>query len=81
MKKWWVWMILLFLLGCAEKMPPRPHFDTASGQDCAAACEKDYSECIDSNIRPDYLVMSPRKKACARYIRDCYQLCEKKEKQ
>jgi hypothetical protein len=69
------------LFGCATKMPEKPRYETSYGEECAADCEKDYSDCLASEIRPDYLFMSPRKKACQNLIRGCYQLCSKKEKQ
>ena len=80
MKKWWAFIALGVLLGCAKEMPHKPHFETTYGEECAADCEKDYSECLESNIRPDFLVLSPREKACQKLIRDCYQLCSAKEK-
>jgi hypothetical protein len=69
------------LFGCAAKMPEKPRYKTSSGEECAADCERDYSDCLASEIRPDYLVFSPRKKACQNLIRGCYQLCSEKEKQ
>jgi hypothetical protein len=63
------------LLGCAAKMPEKPRYETTYGEECAADCERDYSDCLASEIRPDYLVLSPRKKACQKLIRDCYQRC------
>ena len=69
------------LFGCATKMPEKPRYETSYGEECAAGCEKDYSDCLASEIRPDYLFLSPRKKACQNLIRDCYQLCSQKEKQ
>lgn len=79
MKKLMALIALAALSGCAKEMPQKPQYQTTYGDECAAECEKDYSECLASNIRPDFLVFSPRKKACESYIRDCYQLCEKKE--
>ena len=69
------------LFGCAAKMPEKPRYKTSYGEECAADCERDYSDCLASDIRPDYLVFSPRKKACQNLIRGCYQLCSEKEKQ
>ena len=74
-------LALGFLFGCATKMPEKPLYETNYGEECAVDCEKDYSDCLASEIRPDYLILSPRKKACRKLIRDCYQLCLKKEKQ
>ena len=68
------------LFGCATKLPEKPRFETSYGEECAAGCEKDYSDCMASEIRPDYLFLSPRKQACQNLIRDCYQLCSQKEK-
>ena len=81
MKKLSVLIALGVLLGCAKEMPQKPRYETSYGEECAADCEKDYSDCLASNIRPEFLVGSPRKKACEKLIRDCYQLCSEKEKQ
>ncbi len=70
-----------FLFGCAAKMPEKPRYETPYGEECAAGCEKDYSDCLVSEIRPSYLLISPRKIACQKLIRGCYQLCSEKEKQ
>ena len=69
------------LFGCAARMPEKPRYKTSFGDECAANCERDYSDCLADAIRPDYLILSPRKKACQKVIRDCYQLCLEKEKQ
>ena len=69
------------LFACAAKMPEKPRYETSYGEECAADCEGDYSDCLASELRPDYLLFSPRKKACQKLIRDCYQLCSEKEKQ
>lgn len=81
MKKLLALIALGLLLGCAKEMPQKPNYETQYGEECAAGCEKDYSDCLASNIRPDFTVFSPREKACEKLIRDCYQLCQKKEKQ
>jgi hypothetical protein len=73
-------IVASILFGCATKMPEKPRFQTSSGEECAANCESDYSDCLASEIRPDYLILSPRKKACRNLIRDCYHLCLQKEK-
>ncbi|CAB1064288.1 hypothetical protein D1BOALGB6SA_9080 [Olavius sp. associated proteobacterium Delta 1] len=62
MKKFWALIALGVLLGCAKEMPQKPHYETAYGEECAADCEKDYSECLASNIRPDFVVYLPAKK-------------------
>jgi hypothetical protein len=69
------------LLGCAGKMPEKPRYKTSFGEECAGNCERNYSDCLANEVRPDYLILSPRKKACQKLIRDCYQLCLAKERQ
>ena len=69
------------LVGCAAKMPEKPRYKTSFGEECAANCERDYSDCLADDIRPDYLVLSPRNKACQKLIRGCYQKCLEKDKQ
>ena len=72
-------IVACICFGCATKMPEKPAYKTHFGEECAADCEKDYSDCLASEIRPDFLVFSPRKKACEKLIRGCYQLCTEKE--
>ena len=74
-------IVIGVLFGCAAKMPEKPRYKTSLGEECAANCERDYSDCLADEIRPDYLVLSPRKKACQKLVRDCYQKCVEKEKQ
>ena len=81
MKVFFVVIVVSVLLGCAAKMPEKPRYKTSFGENCASDCERDYSDCLANEIRPDYLILSPRKKACQKLIRDCYQLCLEKEKQ
>ena len=74
-------IILIFFCGCAASAPPRPVFTTAAGEACAGDCQADYDSCMQNEIRPDYLVFSPRKKACGKMLRGCYDRCSEKEKQ
>jgi hypothetical protein len=73
-------IVLSVLVGCAAKMPEKPRYETTYGEECAADCKRDYPDCLAAEIRPDYLILSPRKKACQKLIRDCYQRCSEKEK-
>ena len=81
MKKWLALVAIVILFGCAKEIIQKPRFETANGEQCAADCETVYADCLASNIRPDFLISSPRKKACQKLIRDCYQLCQNKERQ
>lgn len=80
MKVFFLLIALGVLFGCA-KPPQMPNYETSYGKECALACEKDYSDCLASDVRPDFLILSPRKSACQKWLNGCYQLCLKKEKQ
>ena len=73
---------LVLLFGCATPMPDKPKYQTSKGEQCAEDCQQDYSDCLASDdLRPDYLIVSPRKEACKKGIISCYQLCLEEEKQ
>ena len=80
MKPFLALMAAIILIGCAAKIPEKPIYKTPLGDACAADCQRIYNDCMASEIRPDYLILSPRKKACENLIRDCYQRCAEKEK-
>jgi hypothetical protein len=70
---------LALFLGCAST-PDMPGYETARGKTCAKECQQEHSECMQLDVRPDYLVMSPRKRACGKMLSECYQSCLEKEK-
>jgi hypothetical protein len=35
---------------------------------------------MKNEVRPDYLLMSPRKGACQKMLRECYDTCADNEK-
>ena len=77
-------MALLFIalalsLGCAST-PDMPVYETDRGKNCAKGCQQEHSECMQLDVRPDYLLMSPRKRACGKMLSECYQSCLKQEK-
>jgi len=74
-------MVLIVLCGCAASIPPMPAYSTSEGEACAADCQKTYGRCMENEIRPDYLIFSPRKEACGKMLRGCYESCAEKEKQ
>ena len=82
MRKGFVWITLVLLLGCAPKIPPMPTIETPTPavEECAQECKGKYTECMALDIRPDYLLLSPRKWACKKQIQECYQSCLDKEK-
>ena len=79
MKNFLPLIILVLLFGCATPMPDKPKFETSKGEQCAEDCQQDYSECLESDVRPDYLIASPRKEACRKMLVSCYQLCLEQE--
>ena len=75
-----LFMALGLLLSCATTVPPPPDYQTESGQNCGHACQTQYTGCMENDVRPDYLLMSPRKEACQKMLRECYDTCLDKEK-
>jgi hypothetical protein len=73
-------IVLGLLSGCAASVPPMPVYQTTRGKECALECQNDYSDCMKLEVRPDYLIASPRKKACEKMIKDCYYLCAEQER-
>ena len=80
MKKLLVCIALGVLFGCANTGPQMPNYTTPKGEECAAACRNDYSDCMKSDVRPDFLLFSPRKRACEKMLRECYGGCLEKDK-
>ena len=80
MKKLLFISVLCFLLSCAGTIPDMPNYQTSKGRECGVECQKDYSDCMDLEVRPDYLLMSPRKRACGQKLEQCYQLCWEQDK-
>lgn len=71
-------MIILagcFLASCAASDPPMPDYRTDRGQACGHQCQTQYSACMKNDIRPDYLLFSPRKEACRKMLRECHNTC------
>ena len=79
-----MWRILIFmtlglLLSCTASVPPMPAYRTESGKECGLNCQAQYSACMQNEVRPDYLLMSPRKEACQKMLRECYDACSSKD--
>ncbi len=68
------------LLSCAASVPPPPAYQTDRGQKCGQTCQTQYTACMENEVRPDYLLMSPRKEACQKMLRECYDSCLNKDK-
>lgn len=77
MRKLFIWVTLALLLGCAQKIPPMQSVEapTPAAEECAQGCQREYTECMALDIRPDYLLLSPRKRACQKMLQECYQSC------
>lgn len=76
-------MIILALCitaSCATSVPPMPDYQTNRAQECGRDCHRQYSSCMKNEIRPDYLLFSPRKEACQQMLRECYNTCLEKDK-
>jgi hypothetical protein len=67
------------LFGCATSMPEKPFYKTPAGKQCAEQCREQYSTCMESEVRPDYALLSPRKEACGKMLNDCYRRCLEKD--
>jgi hypothetical protein len=80
MSRIWVFMALGFLLSCASSVPPMPGYRTERGERCGLDCQTQYSACMKNEIRPDFLLLSPRKEACQRMLRECYETCLSNDK-
>ena len=70
---------LCWLFSCATSVPPMPLYQTGRGQECGRACQNQYSGCMKNDIRPDFLLFSPRKEACQKMLRECYNTCLDKD--
>ena len=78
--KWMMIILVLWLLAaCATSVPPMPDYQTDRGQECGRECQTQYSACMKNDIRPDYLLFSPRKEACRKMLRECYNICLDKD--
>jgi hypothetical protein len=66
------------LVSCASSVPPMPGYRTDEAKQCGLACQRQYAACMQNDIRPDFLLMSPRKEACGKMLRECYDTCERK---
>jgi hypothetical protein len=72
-------MALCLLFSCATSVPPMPDYQTGRGQECGRECRTQYSACMKNQIRPDFLLLSPRKEACQKMLRGCYDTCLDKD--
>lgn len=68
-------LVLATLLSCASAVPPPPAYQTMRGQTCGRDCQSRYAACMQNELRPDYLLMSPRKRACGKMLRECHDGC------
>lgn len=75
-----IFLALGMLHSCATSHPPMPAFWTDGGKACGLECQAQYSACMKNEVRPDFLLLSPRKDACERMLRVCYDTCSRKEK-
>jgi uncharacterized lipoprotein YmbA len=71
---------LALVFGCATSVPEKPFYNTPAGKQCAEQCQKQYSTCMESEVRPDYFLASPRKDACGKMLNECYRRCLEKDK-
>jgi hypothetical protein len=72
-------LALWLLAACATSVPLMPDYQTNRGQACGRECQTQYSACMKNDIRPDYLLFSPRKEACQKMLRECYDTCLDKD--
>ena len=78
--KWLTLILLVLISACARTIPPMPDYNTVSEIECGENCQIEYAECMELDIRPDYLIISPRKAACKKQLNECYLDCrENKE--
>ena len=75
-----IFVALVLLFSCATSVPPMPNYQTDGGKECGLDCQTQYSACMKNEVRPDFLLMSPRKEACQKMLRGCYDTCLDKEK-
>lgn len=80
MKKLFVCIALGVLVGCANTDVQMPNYTTPEGEACATTCRNDYSDCMKLEVRPDFTLFSPRKRACEKVLRECYGKCLDKDK-
>ncbi len=72
-------LALCFIASCATSVPPMPDYQTNRAQECGRECRTQYSSCMKNEIRPDFLLFSPRKEACQKMLRECYNTCLDKD--
>ncbi len=74
-------MALFLLCSCATSVPPMPLpiIQTDRGKACGHDCQTQYSACMQNEIRPNFLLMSPRKEACKKMLNECYDTCLNKD--
>lgn len=75
-----IFVALGLLFSCATSVPPVPSYQTDYGKECGRTCQTQYSACMKNEVRPDFLLMSPRKDACQKMLRECGDTCLSKEK-
>jgi hypothetical protein len=75
MRKSVVLIAIGLVFGCATSIPEKPFYNTPAGKQCAEQCREQYSVCMESEVRPDFLLLSPRKEACGKMLNECYQRC------
>ena len=80
MSRFLIFVALGMLFSCATSVPPMPGFRTDGAKECGRDCQTQYSACMKNEIRPDFLLFSPRKEACQKMLRECYDTCSSKEK-
>lgn len=78
MRKHFLLLVLVLLLGCARArpLPDMPTFQTGQGVECAKDCQKMHSWCISGCVKGE------NKRArrtcfsqCGEKMGDCYELC------
>lgn len=80
MLRFLILVALGMLFSCATSVPPMPDFRTDGTKACGRDCQTQYSACMKNEIRPDFLLFSPRKEACQKMLRECHDTCLSKEK-
>jgi len=74
-----IFLALGLMASCASSLPSMPGYRTDGGKGCGLDCQTQYSACMENEARPDFLLMSPRKEACRKMLRECYDNCLSKE--
>jgi hypothetical protein len=79
MSRFLIFLALSLLFSCSTSVPPMPGYGTDGRKACGLDCQTQYSACMKNEVRPDFLLMSPRKEACQKMLRECYDTCLSKE--